>query len=129
MSDIEHQNHCPERGDRRCDCAWEARVRADERAKVYRPDAHRMMVERDAANDTIAMLYRDFETVIEERNAARAELAALRALVADGIEAFRLTKEYVNVPDEHGFVLLPDVPGWSHWDWTVKARAVLEEES
>ena len=50
-------------------------------------------------------------------------------LVAEGIEAFRLTKEYVNIPDENGFVLLPDVEGWSHFDWVVKARAALEEES
>lgn len=65
----------------------------------------------------------------DQRNAARAEVAALRECIAQGIEAFRLTKEYVNVPDENGFVLLPDVEGWSHWDWTLKARAALEEES
>lgn len=51
------------------------------------------------------------------------------ALVADGIDAFRLTKEYVNIPDENGFVLLPDIEGWSHFDWTEKARTMLGGES
>lgn len=53
------------------------------------------------------------------------EVLELRKLVAEGIEAFRLTKEYVNVPDERGFVLLPDLPGWSHFDWTEKAKAKI----
>lgn len=53
---------------------------------------------------------------------------ALEALVADGIEAFRFTKEYLNVPDENGFVTLPDIEGWSHFDWTQRARAALAEE-
>ena len=34
MTDIEHDDYCPDKGDRRCDCDWEARVRADERAAV-----------------------------------------------------------------------------------------------
>lgn len=54
-----------------------------------------------------------------------AEVDRLRDLLAAGIEAFRLTKEYVNTPDKYGFVLLPDVEGWSHFDWTERARAEL----
>ena len=42
-----------------------------------------------------------------------------RALVADGIEAFRLTREYV------GEDTLPDIEGWSWFDWTQKAAAYL----
>lgn len=55
------------------------------------------------------------------------EVARLREVIADGIEAFRLTKEYVNIPDENGHVLLPDIEGWSHFDWTEHARHVLSE--
>ena len=44
---------------------------------------------------------------------------ALRALVEEGLEAFRLTREYV------GEDTLPNVAGWSHFDWSTKARAVL----
>lgn len=63
--------------------------------------------------------------MMQERDAAYGEIESLRRLVADGIEAFRLTKEYVNIPDDHGQVLLPDIPGWSHFDWCEKARAAL----
>lgn len=31
---IEHENGCPEKGDLRCDCDYEARVRAEERREV-----------------------------------------------------------------------------------------------
>ena len=44
---------------------------------------------------------------------------ALEALIADGIEAFRLTREYV------GDDVLPDEPGWSWFDWAQRARAAL----
>lgn len=34
MSTVEHEDHCPDKGDRRCDCDWESRVRADALAPV-----------------------------------------------------------------------------------------------
>ena len=43
-------------------------------------------------------------------------------LIAEGIEAFRFTREYV------GEDLLPEVPGWSWYDWVTKARAEVEGE-
>jgi hypothetical protein len=33
MADVEHDDYCPDKGDRRCDCNWEARIRADERER------------------------------------------------------------------------------------------------
>ena len=40
---IEHDDHCPDKGDRRCDCEWEARVRADERERIAQAiEAQRM---------------------------------------------------------------------------------------
>ena len=30
---IEHEDHCPEKGDRRCDCDYEAQIRNDERER------------------------------------------------------------------------------------------------
>ncbi len=67
--------------------------------------------------------------LMQERDEAFGEIESLRRLIADGLEAFRLTKEYVNIPDEHGQVLLPDIPGWSHFDWTERARATLAASS
>lgn len=52
---------------------------------------------------------------------AHAEIRALRAVVADGLEAWRLTREYLGsrgVDDEY----LPEQPGWSWFDWCEKAR-------
>ena len=46
----------------------------------------------------------------------------LRDLIAEGIEAFHFTREYV------GEDLLPEVPGWSWYDWVTKARAEVEGE-
>jgi hypothetical protein len=43
----------------------------------------------------------------------------LRALVEQGIEALRLTREYV------GEDVLPATPGWSWFDWTERAREAL----
>lgn len=40
----------------------------------------------------------------------------LLLLVEQGVEAFRLTNEYVP---------LPEVEGWSHFDWTEAAKAAL----
>ena len=58
----------------------------------------------------------------QPRDATPADsLDALRALVADGIEAIRLTREYVDPTGE----LLPPLPGWSWFDWTERARAAL----
>lgn len=31
---IEHADYCPEKGDRRCDCDYEVRIRADEHART-----------------------------------------------------------------------------------------------
>ena len=44
------------------------------------------------------------------------------ALVAEGVKAFRLTRDYV------GEELLPALPGWSWFDWTEKALAALRNE-
>ncbi len=55
---------------------------------------------------------------IEDR--LTAEVARLRGLVRDGIEAFRHTREYVG---EHR---LPEVHGWSWYDWTIAAKVTLE---
>ena len=58
-----------------------------------------------------------------EAEAAPHPLDGLReALLAEGIEAFRLTREYV------GEDTLPALPGWSWFDWTEKARAALRDE-
>lgn len=46
---------------------------------------------------------------------------ALEALVADGIEAMRLTREYV------GEKVLPEIEGWSWYDWTKRAEAALAD--
>lgn len=45
----------------------------------------------------------------------------LRALIREGIEAFRLTREYVSGE------VLPAEPGWEWFDWTVRARRLLGE--
>jgi len=52
--------------------------------------------------------------------AAEARVAALNAALAEGIEAFRLTREYV------GESLLPRIEGWSWFDWCEKAAALME---
>jgi len=49
---------------------------------------------------------------------AEAERDRLAALVADGIEAFRITREYV------GEGLLPEHDGWAWYDWTQRAAAL-----
>ena len=38
-------------------------------------------------------------------------------LIKEGIEAIRLTREYV------GEKMLPNIEGWSHFDWAEKAKA------
>lgn len=56
----------------------------------------------------------------------RVTKADLEALVREGIEAVRLTREYVDGtgPDAtHG--LLPALPGWEWYDWTEKAKAAV----
>jgi hypothetical protein len=47
--------------------------------------------------------------------------ARVRDLIADGIEAFRLTREYVTPA-----VTLYATAGWSWFDWTQRAKAELE---
>ena len=49
-----------------------------------------------------------------------AEIERLRAVLGDGIEAFRLTREYVGEEKT-----LPAVLGWSWFDWCEKVRAAL----
>lgn len=50
-----------------------------------------------------------------------AEALVLRQLIEQGIEAFRLTRDYV------GPETFPAAPGWSWFDWVAKARrAILE---
>jgi hypothetical protein len=44
------------------------------------------------------------------------EIDRLERLVADGVEAFRLTREYL------GEDALPAVEGWAWFDWTERAR-------
>ena len=43
-------------------------------------------------------------------------------LIREGIEAMRLTREYV------GEKMLPNIKGWSHYDWTEKAKAFTEAQ-
>jgi len=57
---------------------------------------------------------------MEEQRAEEARVAALEAALAEGIEAFRLTREYV------GESLLPRIEGWSWFDWCEKAAALIE---
>ena len=47
----------------------------------------------------------------------------MEALVAEGIEAIRLTREYV------GEEMLPEIEGWSWYDWTQKAKAALQSDN
>lgn len=47
------------------------------------------------------------------------KIDAYRDLVADGIQAFRLTREYV------GQATLPALAGWSWFDWTERAKGAL----
>jgi hypothetical protein len=44
---------------------------------------------------------------------------AAEKIIRAGIEAFRLTREYVT-PE-----MLPAQPGWSWWDWTTAATSFL----
>ena len=63
------------------------------------------------------------EQLRAEAAPAPAPLDGLReTLLAEGIEAFRLTREYV------GEDTLPALPGWSWFDWTEKALAALRDE-
>lgn len=106
----------------------EMRREVEARVLMVQADARRQI---DTALDEAASFSAEIDRMVGELSSIRmeheAEVAALRSVIAEGIEAFRLTKEYVNVPDENGFVLLPDVEGWSHFDWTEKARAVIKE--
>lgn len=63
--------------------------------------------------EQVADLYR-------ENVALRGRVEELSEALSDGVEALRLTREYV------GDGLLPAVPGWSWFDWTESARALLE---
>lgn len=54
------------------------------------------------------MLFRRRRTILKE-------LGELRGLLAEGVEAMRLTREYVGVE------ALPPVAGWSWFDWATKA--------
>lgn len=47
------------------------------------------------------------------------EIDKLRQLLEEGIEAFRLTREFL------GEDALPAVKGWSWFDWCEKVRSIL----
>lgn len=101
----------------------------------------RMRNERDAERAKTAQLrriakanfnlfveaQREKRAILEKLDFARADIMALYDMVNDGIQAFRLTKEYVNIPDMYGNVLLPDIEGWSHYDWIKRASALIEK--
>lgn len=59
-------------------------------------------------------------TVEPATAASQPVTASMEALVAEGIEAVRLTREYV------GEEVLPEIEGWSWYDWTQKAKAALQ---
>jgi len=63
---------------------------------------------------------RAFSDLVAFAKEAEARVAALNAALAEGIEAFRLTREYV------GESLLPRIEGWSWFDWCEKAAALIE---
>jgi hypothetical protein len=62
-----------------------------------------------------AELLTDLNRLWAENKRLRAENERMRALVVDGIEAFRLTREYL------GDDALPAVDGWSWFDWVQRA--------
>jgi predicted transcriptional regulator len=51
------------------------------------------------------------------------EVADLRKLIEEGIEAFRLTREYVFGAEADE--AMPAVPGWAWFDWCEKARRAV----
>lgn len=53
---------------------------------------------------------------LERSNPKVIEMTKDIELIKDGIEAFRLTREYV------GEKMLPNIEGWSHYDWVQKAE-------
>jgi len=97
----------------------ESHTEWERKANTYRAELDRLCLVMDGWD---AM--RDATTA--ERDGLQRRLDAVLALIADGVEAFRLTKEYVNIPDANGHVLLPDIEGWSHFDWTTRAAAALD---
>jgi len=56
----------------------------------------------------------------QQLDLTEARVAELEGALAEGIEAFRLTREYV------GESLLPRIEGWSWFDWCEKAAALIE---
>lgn len=48
---------------------------------------------------------------------------ASRVLLREGIEAFRLTREYV------GEETLPPIEGWTWYEWTKKAQRALDRDA
>ncbi len=63
------------------------------------------------------------EELLAEVDALRAEAQQLREALWRGVEAMRLTREYV------GEDVLPVVEGWSWFDWTREALAALAGSS
>ena len=55
------------------------------------------------------------------------DVESLRLLIAEGIVAMQLTREYVDPAAAHSDTecLLPKMPGYSWWDWTQKAEKEL----
>ena len=62
----------------------------------------------------------DNRAMQQEADEMEARVAELEGAVAEGIEAFRLTREYA------GESLLPRIEGWSWFDWCEKAAALME---
>jgi len=91
--------------------SWHA---IDARAVAAERELAEAREERDAEARTM-------RAITDALLAAEAENVRLREVVRGGIEAMRLTRDYVG-PD-----LLPEAPGWSWFDWTTIARAALVE--
>jgi len=81
---------------------------------------HCTMEEQRAEEARVAALEADNRAMQQESDKMEARVAALNAALAEGIEAFRLTREYV------GESLLPRIEGWSWFDWCEKAAALIE---
>lgn len=97
----------------RADAAEARAARLRKRVEAVVSDIYRM--DRKEIDDQLRAALADSGPVQPTAREAR-----LEALVTDGIEAFRLTREYV------GEYMLPPMPGWSWFDWTERAEAALE---
>lgn len=74
----------------------------------------------DIIRDRLPEFVNDMVAILSAPEQAR-DTGGLRDVIAEGIEAFRLTREYV------GEDTLPAIEGWSWFDWCEKARAILSQ--